>query len=79
MACKIMYEVSLDVGVPPSRTQRAIRGDGIMRSVVFTRKKSARSFQADHPGAKLRAVEICETSGKIKRRGKRTFTGRRRR
>lgn len=73
MTCRIMYEVSLVTGTSPSKAQVRVRGDGIMRSVVFTKKKTARQFQGDHPGAQLRAVEVCERSGKIRRRGKRSF------
>lgn len=69
MYCKIGYEVSATTGVVVKRE----------RSVVFLTKYAARQFQKKWPGAVIRAVEICEISGKLKRRGKRAFTGRRRR
>lgn len=68
MSCSIGYEVSFEV--------RSLK---TVRNVVFTRKQAARDFKKKWPGATIRAVEVCDDSGKIKRRGKRTFTGRRRR
>jgi hypothetical protein len=69
MACRIMYEVFYDA---PVRSAAA---------VIFKNKKFAREWQAErkNPKWKLRVVEVCETRGKVTRRGKRSFTGRRRR
>jgi hypothetical protein len=66
MACKIMYEVFFDVKAKHSSTS----------STIFRNKKFAREFQAERrdPRWKIRPVEICDD--KIKRRSKRTFTGR---
>jgi hypothetical protein len=77
MACRIAYEVFLDVP-KPSKAQQRVRGHGVMDSVIFRNKKFAREWQAERKSQrwKIRAVEICDD--KIKRRGKRAFTGRRR-
>jgi hypothetical protein len=63
-----MYEVFYDA--PKASTP----------AVIFRKKEFARDFQAErkNPKWKLRVVEVCETRGKVTRRGKRSFTGRRR-
>jgi hypothetical protein len=66
VSCSIGYEVSFEV--------RSLK---TTRNVVFTKKQAARDFKKKWPGATIRAVEICDDTGKITRRGKRTFTGRR--
>lgn len=68
MSCSIGYEVSFEV--------RSLK---TTRSVVFTKKQAARDFKKKWPGATIRAVEVCDGTGKIKRRGKHAFTGRRKR
>ncbi len=62
MACRMMFEVSLET--PGLKSYRA---------VVFTAKKAARAFQAKHRGALIRPVEICDATGKITKRAKRGY------
>ena len=58
--CTPGYEVSMHI--------QTLKVD---RSVIFTGRAAAKKFQAKWPGAKLRAVLLCD--GRITRRGKRDF------
>lgn len=62
--CEIGYEVSV-----------LIKTFNKTRTAVFTSRTDAQAFKRKWPGATLQVVELC--NGKIKRRGKRMFSGRR--
>jgi hypothetical protein len=63
--CHIAYEISIPIKSLNTR-----------RKVVVDTRAEARKTKAKWPDAVLQVVEMC--NGKIKRRGKRVFEGRRR-